>query len=127
MGEHSVSRQRRRDLTAVDARSRLRVIKLVHTAIWTFFAAATIAIPFSAWLAAWRTTILLIALVSVECLVLVMNRLRCPLTGIAALYTDDRRDNFDIYLPAWLARHNKHVFGSLFVAGLLVALYRWRL
>jgi hypothetical protein len=30
--------------------------------------------------------------------------MRCPLTGIAARYTDDRRDNFDIYLPPWLAR-----------------------
>jgi hypothetical protein len=23
----------------------------------------------------------------------------------------DRADNFDIYLPVWLARHNKVIFG----------------
>ena len=45
----------------------------------------------------------------------------CPLTSIAARYTDDRRANFDIYLPEWLARHNKAVFGALYVAGILVA------
>jgi hypothetical protein len=36
-----------------------------------------------------------------------------------------RAANFDIYLPLWLATYNKHVFGPLFVAGILVALYRW--
>jgi hypothetical protein len=28
-----------------------------------------------------------------------------------------RRDNFDIYLPLWLARRNKAIFGALFVLG----------
>jgi hypothetical protein len=60
-----------------------------------------------------------------ECLVLLVNRMRCPLTGVAARYTADRRDNFDIYLPLWLARYNKHIFGSLFVAGLLFTLVCW--
>jgi hypothetical protein len=41
------------------------------------------------------------------------------------LYTDDRRDNFDIYLPLWLARHNELVFGWLFAAGLAFTLGRW--
>lgn len=53
------------------------------------------------------------------------NRGRCPLTTIAARYTDDRRDNFDIYLPLWLARYNKVIFGSLFGVGLLLAIGRW--
>jgi hypothetical protein len=51
--------------------------------------------------------------------------MRCPLTGVAARYTDDRRDNFDIYLPLWLARYNKLIFGSLFAAGLLFTLACW--
>ncbi len=45
---------------------------------------------------------------------LAANRLRCPLTGLAGRYTTDRADNFDIFLPEWLARHNKLLFGSLF-------------
>jgi hypothetical protein len=44
---------------------------------------------------------------------------------MAARYTDDRADNFDIYLPLWLARYNKHIFGFLFVVGELVVLWRW--
>ena len=59
-----------------------------------------------------------------ECLVLVLNRMRCPLTDLAARHTEDRRDNFDIHLPLWLARHNKTVFGSLYLLGLL--LLGWR-
>jgi len=58
--------------------------------------------------------------------VLLANRLRCPLTNIAARYTDDRRDNFDIYLPLWVARYNKHIFGTLFVAGVLFTIVLWR-
>lgn len=57
----------------------------------------------------------LIALVVVE--MLVANRWRCLLTGIAARYTND--------LPLWLARHNKLIFGALFVVGALVVLWRW--
>ena len=102
----------------------LRVIKLVHTTVWAFFAGAILAIPVAAWLEQWRVATVLIAVVSAECLVLAANRMRCPLTAVAARYTDDRRDNFDIYLPLWLARYNKHIFGALFAAGVLVTLYR---
>jgi hypothetical protein len=47
------------------------------------------------------------------------------LTDIATRYTADRSDNFDIYLPLWLAKHNKTIFGSLFVAGLIFTFLRW--
>ena len=67
----------------------------------------------------------LAAIVAGEVIVLVFNRMRCPLTGVAARYTEDRRDNFDIYLPEWLARHNKLIFGALYVGGLVFALVRW--
>ena len=63
-----------------------------------------------------------IGIVFIEVLVLIANKWRCPLTGVAARYTDDRRDNFDIYLPEWLARHNKLIFGVLYVVGVLVTL-----
>jgi hypothetical protein len=105
----------------------LRVVKVVHTAVWAVFAGAIVAIPILAWLDRMFAAEMLIALVLVECLVLAINRMRCPLTGVAARYTDDRRDNFDIYLPLWLARYNKLIFGCLFAAGLLYTLvHRWR-
>ncbi len=64
-------------------------------------------------------------LVWIEVAILAANRMRCPLTGIAARYTDDRSDNFDIFLPAWLARHNKLLFGVLFAAGELFLAASW--
>lgn len=33
--------------------------------------------------------------------------------------------DFDIYLPNWLARRNKLIFGALFVAGELFVLGCW--
>jgi hypothetical protein len=57
--------------------------------------------------------------------VLSVNRGKCPLTSIAAMYTEERRENFDIYLPLWLARYNKVIFGTLFICGSSFALVRW--
>jgi hypothetical protein len=57
--------------------------------------------------------------------VLAVNGRHCPLTAVAARHTADRRDNFDIYLPEWLARHNKTVFGALYVGGLVFLLASW--
>jgi hypothetical protein len=37
--------------------------------------------------------------------------------AVAARYSGDRRANFDIDLPEWLARHNQRIFGSLYVIG----------
>ena len=36
-----------------------------------------------------------------------------------------RLAGFDIYLPLWLARHNKTIFGTLFAVGELFVLERW--
>jgi hypothetical protein len=107
--------------------SMLRIIKSAHTLAWAFFASAIVLIPFAAWTMNWPATSLLIALVSVECIVVAMNGMKCPLTPLAARYTDDRSDNFDIYLPLWLARYNKQVFGGLFLAGILFSVVRFAL
>ena len=104
---------------------KLQIIKLIHTVIWVIFAGSILTIPILAWIKMWNLSGILILLVLLECLVLVFNHMRCPLTDIAARYTDDRRENFDIYLPLWLARHNKTIFGSLFVAGLIFTILRW--
>ena len=57
-------------------------------------------------------------------LILASNGWRCPLTAIAARYTEDRRPNFDIFLPEWLAQYNKEIFGTLYVGGILFTLAR---
>jgi hypothetical protein len=57
--------------------------------------------------------------------VLIANGGHCPLTAVAARYTTDRRDNFDIYLPECLARYNKLIFGSIYLFGVAVIFGRW--
>lgn len=101
---------------------KLRAIKILHTVAWAIFAGAIVAVPFvlaqGHLTAAWW----LIGLVMLEVAVLLANQMVCPLTDIAARYTDERHDNFDIYLPLWLARNNKRLFGSLFVADVVLVI-----
>ncbi len=105
----------------------LTAIKIAHTIIWGILAACAVAISVFAWCGNLPGAALAIGIVSIEVVVLVLNRLRCPLTAIAARYTRDRRANFDIYLPEWLARHTKAIFGTLYAGGIILTLARWQL
>ena len=103
----------------------LRAIKVLHTIVWAFFVGCIIGIPILGYHRRFVPAAVLISVVLIEVLILVANRLRCPLTGMAARYTTNRKDNFDIYLPVWVARHNKFIFGLLFVGGMVFTLCRW--
>ena len=102
----------------------LRLIKLAHTVVWALLVAVILAIPVMAWQDRVTATAVLTGIMLTEVLVLVVNRWRCPLTDLAARYTDDRRANFDIYLPRWLAANNKRIFGSIFAAGVVFSIWR---
>jgi|CXWL01.1.fsa_nt_gi hypothetical protein len=100
----------------------LILVKLLHTIAWAFFASCVVAVPvLASWgkpdLALWAA-----GAVAVEVAILAVSGWACPLTPIAARYTTDRRPNFDIYLPEWLARYNKEIFGSAYLLGLLYLL-----
>jgi hypothetical protein len=103
----------------------LTLIKTLHTVVWALFAGSIVALPIAAMRKRFRLAGILTALVLFECAVLAVNGGRCPLSDIASRYTADRRDNFDIYLPLWLARYNKEIFGTWFVAGEIVASWLW--
>ena len=103
----------------------LLAVKLVHTIIWAFFAGCIVAIPILALRGYLGWASVFCGVVFIEVLVLLFNGWRCPLTPIAARYTSDRRDNFDIFLPEWLARHNKTIFGTLYILSLLMVTYLW--
>jgi hypothetical protein len=109
-----------------DPKKVLHRIKLAHTVVWAFFASCILAIPVAAAHSAIRLALGLIAVVGLEVLVLLLNGFRCPLTAVAARHTPDRQDNFDIYLPLWLARHNKLIFGALYLGGIAYTLVLWR-
>jgi len=108
-----------------DHRRALIWIKLLHTAVWFFFASCILAIPVAGVLGEFRMVGVLTGLVLVECAVLAVNRGTCPLTDVAGRYTEERAANFDIYLPHWLAKYNKAIFGTLFVGGELFVVWLW--
>lgn len=103
----------------------LHRVKLLHTIIWAWFAGCVVAIPIAAGLGYPRLAAALVAIVLVEVVILMLNRLSCPLTAVAARYTSNREPNFDIYLPRWLAKHNKTIFGVLYAAGIAITAYQW--
>ena len=102
----------------------LVLVKSLHTVIWAFFAGCILAIPVLVYANRRGTALVLIGIVTIEVLVIVLNGWRCPLTNVAARYTPDRRDNFDIYLPLWLAKNNKTIFGALYFVGVLYTVAR---
>jgi hypothetical protein len=112
------------NLRSHDPRMLVR-IKLLHTVVWLFFVSCIVLIPIASALRRFFWAEVLAGLVFLECLVLAVNRGRCPLTDIAGRYTDERAANFDIYLPEWLARHNKAVFGSIFLADVLLLAWQF--
>jgi hypothetical protein len=92
----------------------LILIKLLHTAIWIFFnivliylfyAAFSDRIDYLFWLG--------IGAFLMEFIILLMYKWSCPLTFWARKYSNSTMDNFDIYLPNWLARHNKTIYSIL--------------
>jgi hypothetical protein len=105
----------------------LVAIKLLHTVVWVFFVACILGIYAAAQAGRFGWSLALAGAVLVEVLVLVANGMRCPLTPVAARFTEERRANFDIFLPEWLARYNKEIFGTLYVGGLVYAGVLWGL
>ena len=112
-------------LVTTETRRLLHLIKLAHTVAWAVIASAILAIPIVTAIGELRWGFWLSSLVYIEVAVLIANNMQCPLTGLAGRYTGDRADNFDIYLPVWLARHNKTIFGSLFIAAEAFLLWQW--
>lgn len=61
-------------------------------------------------------------LVLLEGVILAFFRWNCPLSLLARRYTSSKKDNFDIYLPNWLAKHTKTIYTalSLFILGMTI-------
>jgi hypothetical protein len=106
---------------------KLFAIKIVHTLIWLFFVIVIFYILFSGisnkinsytWIA--------IGLVIAEGIVLILFKMYCPLTLIARKYSDSNKDNFDIFLPNWLARYNKIIFTTIYLIAVAIVFIRIR-
>lgn len=101
-------------------------IKLLHTIIWAILAGMICYIVYAG-ISDKITPFVYFSIgaIILECLVLVYFQWKCPLTLLARKYSNSDTPNFDIYLPVWLAKHNKTIFSTLYVVG--VALVIWRL
>ncbi len=104
---------------------KLLAIKITHTLIWIFFVFVIFYIVYSGisnqinsytWIA--------IGLVFGEGIILALFKMFCPLTVLARKYSKSTKDNFDIFLPNWLARYNKIIFTTIYLIGLIIVLIR---
>ena len=109
----------------MNSSEKLFAIKLLHSVIWAFFVAVIFYVLYSGIVDRVTTyTWIGIALVIGEGLTLLIFKMFCPLTLIARKYSDSEMDNFDIFLPNWLAKHNKAIFTSIFLVAVVLVLYR---
>jgi len=105
--------------------TKLNIVKFVHSIIWVFFnwvifylyyAVITNKIDKWVWIC--------IGIILLEGVVLLLFKRICPVTLIARKYSDSTKDNFDIFLPNWLAKHNKLIYITLFVMALAILFFR---
>jgi hypothetical protein len=43
---------------------------------------------------------------------------------MARKYSSSHKDNFDIFLPNWLARNNKLIFTTIYCIAVLIVIFR---
>jgi hypothetical protein len=105
--------------------TKLTAIKVLHTMIWIFYNLvifyllyAVLANKIDKWV--WIS----IGLVILEGIVLLVFRMKCPLTVVARKYSDSTDDNFDIYLPKWLAKYNKLIYTSIFIIAIVILVFQ---
>jgi hypothetical protein len=65
-----------------------------------------------------------VAFILTEGIVLLIFKNMCPLTIIARKYSNLTNENFDIYLPNWLAKYNKLIYTTLFIVIVCGLIYR---
>jgi hypothetical protein len=123
-GEHAKAHDRMGKASEGEA-GMLVAVKVVHTVVWALLAGAIVALPFLAVQAFFGWAAIFSVVIVVEGVVLLANGWRCPLTDLAAKYTDDRSPSFDIYMPNWLARHNKTIFTVLFLVNETIVVVEW--
>jgi hypothetical protein len=106
-------------------KKKLIIIKSIHTLVWVFFNVvifymlyAVIVNKLDKWL--WTGY----GLVLLEGLTLLAFRFFCPLTLLARKLSSSQKDNFDIFLPNWLARYTKLIYTSIVLIILVLTIIR---
>ena len=104
---------------------KLVFIKIVHTIVWVFFNVvifyllyAVVVNKIDKWV--W----ICITLVFLEGIILIVFKNICPVTLIARKFSNSKQDNFDIYLPNWLAKYNKEIYSIIVLIAIVILIYR---
>ena len=99
-------------------------VKTIHTFIWAIMASAVLYVVYCG-LTDKRNLLLWVSigLIIFEGIALLLNKWDCPITSIAKKYTHDRKDNFDICLPNFIAKYSKRVFILLFIIGMILIIF----
>jgi hypothetical protein len=101
----------------------LILLKTVHTIIWIVMSAANLTAFYLAFVGRFNTWFVVsVTMLAGEIVVIAVNSWHCPLTDVMAKYTLDRKANFDIYLPEWLARNNIKGFSFLIALEIMIVL-----
>lgn len=103
----------------------LVTIKIIHTIIWLFFNVVLFYMAYAVIINKIDKFVWMgITLILLEGIILLLFKKMCPLTVMARKYSDSTKDNFDIYLPNWLARYNKLIYTSFFVLIIIGVVFR---
>lgn len=104
---------------------KLTAIKLIHTIIWIFFNVVLFYMFYAVIVGKIDKFVWLgISFIAAEWVVLLIFKMVCPLTILARRYSKSTQDNFDIYIPNWLAKYNKPIYISLFIVIIFGVLFR---
>ncbi len=105
--------------------SKLTIVKTIHTLIWVFFNIVIFYMLYAVIANKIDTLVWIgIGIIILEGIVLMIFSKMCPLTVIARKYSDSEKANFDIYLPHWLAKHNKLIYTSIFIFTIGILIFR---
>ena len=105
--------------------TKLVIIKIIHTLVWIFFNIVIFYMLYAVFinkLDAWLWVGY--GLVALEGVTLVIFKCSCPITNVARKYSISSKDNFDIYLPNWLAKHTVLIYTSILVVVTIITIYQ---
>ncbi len=106
-------------------KEKLIAIKIVHTIIWIFFNVVIFYMLYAVTLGEINFWLWIgYALIGLEIIVLLIFNFFCPLTIMARKYSDSSKNNFDIFLPEWLAKYNKQIYTIIIVIIIGLTIYR---
>jgi hypothetical protein len=105
--------------------TKLLIIRILHTLVWVFFNAVLAYLFYAVIINKIDKCIWIgLGLFVLEAIILVLFKMICPLTIMARKYSDSDKENFDIFLPEWLAKHNKTIYTGLLGVVIIILIYR---